>query len=147
MFDNESRYCFHLITYIHSYMLGVDMPHPVISMKVVAGLDYTGMYYFVVVVAAALQEHPESSSQLKRNIIILKISALLLRLAYLYALNYKGRFRQQTDHKLCLMKSPLYFHTLLVVVDNVDIVFIYQCFNNHLLIKIVIIIIMDIRFK
>lgn len=54
------------------------MPHPVISMKVVAGLDYTGIDYFVVVVAAALQEHPESSSQLKRNIIILKISALLL---------------------------------------------------------------------
>jgi hypothetical protein len=114
MFDNESRYCFHLITYIHSYMLEVDMLHPVIRMKVVAGLDYTGMDYFVVVVAAALREHPESSSQLKRNIIILQISALLLRLAYLYALSYKGRFRQQTDHKLCLMKSPLYFHTLLM---------------------------------
>jgi hypothetical protein len=49
-----------------------------------------------------------------KSIFINSISALLLRLAYLYALSYKGRFRQQTDHKLCLMKSPLYFHTLLM---------------------------------
>jgi hypothetical protein len=30
-------------------------------MKVVAGLDYTGMDYFVVVVAAALREHPDAA--------------------------------------------------------------------------------------